>query len=85
MPGMPKFLIVRPMIKIEKISAEDQKEYWLGVGVLLYLVKHSRPDIANATMELLKANNGVNPVAFKELLCLIKYVLDTKHFGLKFE
>ena len=39
--GMHKFLIVRPMVESEKISLEDQQEYWLGVGMLLYLVKHS--------------------------------------------
>ena len=42
---MPKFLIVRPTIESEKISMEDQKVYWLGVGMLLYLVKHARTDI----------------------------------------
>ena len=29
-----------PMIEIEEISAEDQKEYQLGIGMLLFLVKH---------------------------------------------
>ena len=58
----PKLFIVRPMIKSEKISVEDQKEYPLGVGILLYLLKHMRPDIADLTMELLKVNNSVNPV-----------------------
>ena len=62
-----------------------QKEYWLGVGMSLYLVKHSRPDITNVTREISKANNGVNPVAFKELLHVIKYVLDIKKISLKFE
>ena len=38
MPGMPKFIIIRPMIKSEKISTEDHKEYWSGVGMLLLLV-----------------------------------------------
>ena len=42
-------------------------------------------DIANARRELSKVNYGANPVAFKELLCLIKHVLDTKKFGLKLE
>ena len=67
-PGMPKFFIVGPMVESEKISPEDKPEYWLGVGMLLNLVKHSKQEIANATRELLKANNGANPAAFKELL-----------------
>ena len=40
------------------MSLEDQWEYWLGVGMLLYLVKHSRPEITNRKKKLLKANNG---------------------------
>ena len=53
---------------------------------MLFLVKHSRPDIANATKELLKTNDGENPVAFKELLlCVIKYLFNTTNFGLKME
>ena len=62
-PGTPKFLIIRPMEDIEKISMEDQRMYRSGIGMLLYLVKHSRPNLANATRELSKANNGANPAA----------------------
>ena len=64
--GKLEFLIVRPMIISEKISMKNQKEYQSGVGVLLCLAKHSRPDIANATRELSKANNCANPALFKE-------------------
>ena len=53
------------MIKSKKISAEDQKQYQLGVGMLLYLVKHLIPNISNMTRKLLKANDGENPVALK--------------------
>ena len=67
-PGMPKFLI----------SAKHQQEYQLGVGILLYLVKHLHPDLANTTRELSKVNGGTNPAAYKELLHVIKYVLDMK-------
>ena len=77
-PGMPKFLIVRPMVDNEKISTKDQQEYLLGVGMLLYLIKHLYPDLANMTQELWKTNNGANSAAYKELLHVIKYVLDVK-------
>ena len=53
--------------------------------MLLYLVKHSCTNLANATRELLKANDGTNPAAYKELLCVIRCVLDTKNLGLKSE
>ena len=52
MPGLSKFFIVRPMIGSEKISVENQKEYQLLVGILLFLVKHSRLDIAKMTRQL---------------------------------
>ena len=51
------------MVKSEKISVNDQQDYWSGAGMLLYLVKHSCPDLANVTRELSKANNGANPAA----------------------
>ena len=55
------------------------------MGMLLYLVKHSRPDIANATRELSKANDKANPAAYHELLRVIKYVIKTENLGLRFE
>ena len=51
----------------------------------MYLVIHSRSDVVNATRALSKDNNGANPAAFEELLHLIRYVLDTKNFGMKLE
>ena len=84
-PGTPKFLIIRPTEDVEKILMEDQQTYQSGVGMLLYLVKHSHPDLANATRELSKANDGANPAAYKELLHVVQYVLDTEMLGLKIE
>ena len=71
-------MIVRTTEDFKKISVEDQRIYPSGVGMLLYLVKHSQPNLANATRELSKANDGANPAAYKELLRVIKYVFDTK-------
>jgi hypothetical protein len=39
----------------------------MGVGMLLYLVKYSRPDIANAIRELSKGMKKATPDAIKEL------------------
>ena len=55
----------------------------MGVGKLLYLVKHTRPDIANAVRELSKVLDCATPAAYKEMKRVIKYVLETKHYGLK--
>ncbi len=66
-----------------KISKEDQKLYRSAVGTLLYLVKYSRPCLANPLRELSKALDGANQVTFKELKRVIKFVLDTADYGLK--
>jgi hypothetical protein len=51
--------------------------------MLLYFVKHLRPDIANAVQELSKCMTGANAAAYKELLQVIKFVLDRRDYGLK--
>jgi hypothetical protein len=86
-PGTPGVRITRPA-KNEEFETVDESEktlYKSGVGMLLYLVKHSRPDIANVVRELSKMMDGATPAAFKELKRVIKFVLDTRTFGLKIE
>lgn len=51
--------------------------------MLLYLVKHSKPDIANAVRELSKVADIANQAHWKALMRLIKYVLDTRKFCFK--
>ena len=43
---------MRPDENESKINHEDQQKYRSGIGMLLYLVKLSRPDILNAFREL---------------------------------
>ena len=59
------------MVESKMISTDDQQEYQLDAGMLLYLVKHLQSDIANMTWEQSKANNSAYPAAFKELLHVI--------------
>ena len=84
-PDAPKLFIVRPMVESENISTKDQCECQWDIGMLLYLVKHSSPYLANAIRELSKVNNNANSAAYKELLHVIKYVLDMKKLNLKIE
>jgi Reverse transcriptase (RNA-dependent DNA polymerase) len=51
-PGTPGFNIICPSNPDEQISQEDQVIYHAGVGTLLYLIKYSRPYIANVVREL---------------------------------
>jgi len=46
-------------------------------------VKYLRPCLANPLRELSKALDGANQATFKELKCVIKFVLDTMDYGLK--
>ena len=79
-------LEIANILKPTELMTNEKKKYFRsGVGTLLYLVKHSRPDIANATRELSKVMNNPTPAATKELKRVIKYVLDTSDYGLKME
>jgi Reverse transcriptase (RNA-dependent DNA polymerase) len=82
-PASPKSIICRPQQGDVLILATDQTKYRSGVGMLLYLVKHSRLDIANAVRELSKVADGANLARWKALLRAIKYVLDTEFLALK--
>jgi hypothetical protein len=81
-PAGPKTIIMRPEKGEPLISASDQTKYRSGVGMLLYLVKHSRPEISNAVRELSKVADGATQAHWKALIRAIKYVIDTKENGL---
>ena len=51
----------------------------------MFLIKFSRPDIANAVRELSKVNSGAFESHYKVLLRVIKYVIDTIYYGLKYD
>jgi hypothetical protein len=53
------------------------------VGLLLYLVKHSQPDIANAVQELSKVADRATKGQWNKLLRAIKFTIDTKYLALK--
>jgi hypothetical protein len=65
----------------EKVSKDDQTLYRSGVGMMLYLVKHSYPDITNVVRELSKCMDSATLAATNDLRRVIKFVLDTHNFG----
>ena len=69
----------------DKVNPEDHETYRSGVVTLLYLTKHSRPDISNPVRELSKTMDAPAPVHLKEMYKVIRHVLSTKGYGLKFE
>jgi hypothetical protein len=53
--------------------------------MLLYLIKHLRPDLANVVRELSKYMDGVSLAAYREKQKVTKFVLDTKLYCLKLQ
>ena len=84
-PGTPRFTARRLENPEDKVNPEDHETYRSGVGTLLYLTKHNRPDICNPVRELSKTMDAPAPVHLKEMYKVIRHVLSTKGYGLKFE
>ena len=82
-PGAPKTVVLRPTDTDTLISSKDQSMYRSGVGMLLYLIKHSRPDLSNAVRELTKVLDGATQAHMKAMYRVIKFVFDTKNYALK--
>ena len=84
-PGTPRFTARRLENEEDKVNAKDHETYRSGVGTLLYLTKHNRPDISNPVRELSKTMDAPAPAHLKEMYKLIRFVLSTKDYGLKFK
>jgi len=82
-PGTPNHYVILERDEAKRLSEEKHAIFRTGVGLLLFLVKHSRPDIANAVRSLSTVVSSPNEHAWKEMLRVIKYALDTKEYGLK--
>ena len=81
-PSTPSFKLVRVKEGEGALSPEEQTLYRCGVGILLYLVKHTRPDLVNATRELSKAMDVANYLHWRELVRVIMYALKTQEKGI---
>ena len=84
-PGKPRFTARKLENPEDKVNPKDHETYRSGVGTLLYLTKHSRPDICNPVRVLSKTMDVPAPVHLKEMYKVIRHVLSTKGYGLKFE
>ena len=75
-PGTPGFIG-------GKVDEKTQSMYRSGVGTLLYLTKHSSPDITNPVRELSKSMDGASMAQVTEMYRVINFVLETKTLGLR--
>ena len=73
-PGTPRFIARRIENPEDMVSPKEHETYRSGVATLLYLTKHSRPDICNLVRELSKAMDAPAPVHMKEMYKLHGFV-----------
>ena len=62
------------MYDAEKNSIGGKSLFWSRIGMLLYLIKHSRPYIADAIQKLSKMTYGANKAALPKMHQVIQYV-----------
>ena len=82
-PCAPGSHLLRPTEKDRKLEPDKQAIYRSGIGMLLYLTKHTRPDIAYADREHSRMMDGATEGHYTSLLRIIKYVIETKNHTLK--
>ena len=80
-PAAPGQILQKVTEYEDPLSDEEQKNYRAGVGKLMYLVKHSRPDIATAARKLSKHMAKAKPEHMRALQRALKYVHDTPEYG----
>ena len=81
-PAIPGEVIIKTTDEEEIVDKEVHRLFRSGVGMLLYLIKFSRPDISNSVREIAKVMDGPTELQVKSLFRLVKYVIDTKEKGL---
>ena len=74
-----------PINGIEGINKIMQSRYISGVSMQLILIKKSHLSIENVIRELSKGMESVSMAAYKEMLRVTKFVLDTESFCLTIE
>ena len=62
-------------------KSKNQTPYWSGVGKLLHMMRWSRPDILNATCELLKCMSKSDDKHMADMKQVMSYCLATPNCG----
>jgi hypothetical protein len=83
-PGTPRFKIVCPNNE-DKVPIASHSRYRSGVGMLLYLIEYLIPDLANIVCELTNFMDDARVVSYKEIIRVIRFVLDTRDTCLSFK
>jgi hypothetical protein len=84
-PASTGYRVIRCQTEEEKLTESDQTLFRSGVGSLLYLLKHSRPDLSNCIRELTKVMDAANKAHLKALYRVVKYVKQTQSMQLQMQ
>jgi len=68
----------------EQLSNKQQTQFRSGVGVLLHMVRYSRPDALNRVRELSRGMQKASVEGYKALMRVMSYVVATKDLGFTF-
>ena len=82
-PAHPGSKIQRTKEDDEFLDENQQKRYRSGVGMLLWLSKHTRPDATNAIRESSKVLDRASKEHYKYMLRIIKYIIKNRNKKLK--
>ena len=82
-PGTPGFIGGKVDDSSSKVDEKTQSMYRSGVGTLLYLTKHSRPDITNPVKELSKSMDGASIAHVTEMYRVKNFIIEMKTLGLR--
>ena len=66
----------------QKLSETEQKILQSGTGSLIYLLKHSRPELSNSIRELSKGIQQGGEAHMKEMIRIMKNMVHTRYQGL---
>ena len=72
-PGTARAVQVVPKEDKDKLDPEQHHKFRSGVGMLLHLLKHSRPELSNPIRELTRCMSGPGPDNVKEMHGIIKW------------
>lgn len=67
-PAIPGEIVMKTTKENEIVDKESHRLFRSGVGMLLYLIKYSRPDISNSVREIAKVMDGPTEQQMKSLL-----------------
>jgi len=81
-PAQPGTVLMRPAESEDVLSPADQTTLRSGVGKLMYLMQHSRPDIAQPVRDLARYMTRGNSKTMDAMIRCMRYVLCTRDAGL---